>query len=226
MVSRGRAVPLGGAFCAAAGFVLLWVAIRLRLAGLIHADTTLVAAARRTALTHPHWLETMRAVTRLGEALPITCAAVATLVALVALGRMRQAAFVLAVAALVLTRLPVREVVARPRPPDPLTSASGWAFPSGHTTVATAAALTLLVLLFRPLSRPWQRALLIAVVIAWPLVVGVSRVALVAHWPSDVLGAWLYGAACVALAAALTKPWLTPRPEPRDDHDLATAPYG
>jgi undecaprenyl-diphosphatase len=219
-----RAVPLLGAFCAAAGFTLLWVAIHVRLAGLIHADSTLVAAARRTALMHPSWLRTMRAVTHLGDALPITCVAVATLVALVALGRTRQAAFVLAVAALVLTRLPVREVVARPRPADPLTSAGGWAFPSGHTTVATAAALTLLVLLFRPLPRPW-RAVLVAIVIAWPLVVGASRVALVAHWPSDILGAWLYGAACVALAAALTEPWLDPRPkpDPLDERDMTAS---
>lgn len=61
----------------------------------------------------------------------------------------------------------------------------GPSFPSKHTTLATLTC----VVLAQQTSRPETRLALAAVATA----VGVSRVSLGVHWPSDVLAGWLFG---------------------------------
>ena len=68
-------------------------------------------------------------------------------------------------------------------------------FPSGHTAVSFAAVFALKA----SGSRLWKPALAVAVVIAF------SRLYLYVHWPSDVLGGALLGAALGYAAGALVK---------------------
>lgn len=104
-----------------------------------------------------------------------------------------------------LVRLVLNRAVGRPRPPAALhlVAAHGFAFPSGHTTTATMAygLLAVLVVLLLPAARRW--AGLGAVVLA--AAVGVSRVYLGVHWPTDVLGGWALGVAWLALAGAISR---------------------
>ncbi|MEW2511986.1 phosphatase PAP2 family protein [Streptomyces sp. NPDC046870] len=99
----------------------------------------------------------------------------------------------------------VKSAVGRPRPvwPDPVDSAHYAAFPSGHAMTATVVCGLLLWLLHRHGPRPavWRTAVTAAVVSV--LGVGVTRVWLGVHWPSDVLGGWLAGAALVAAAVTV-----------------------
>src|SRR2546430_2671644 len=107
-----------------------------------------------------------------------------------------------------------------PRPPDHRTAARAaaaltlcsallltlvdWAsyaaFPSGHAMTATVVCGLLLWLLHRygPGRAVWRTALAMGVVSV--LGVGLTRVWLGVHWPSDVVGGWLLGAMLVALA--------------------------
>ncbi|MFD7130704.1 phosphatase PAP2 family protein [Streptomyces sp. NPDC059894] len=95
----------------------------------------------------------------------------------------------------------------RPRWPDPVDSAHYAAFPSGHALTATVVLGLLLWLLYRHGVRPavWRTAVAVAVVSVAG--VGLTRVWLGVHWPSDVLGGWLLGTTVVALAIAAHLRW-------------------
>ncbi|KUM93320.1 hypothetical protein AQI88_27575 [Streptomyces cellostaticus] len=95
-----------------------------------------------------------------------------------------------------------KAAVDRPRPtwPDPVDSAHYAAFPSGHAMTATVVCGLLLWLLHRfGAGRAlWRTAVAVAAVSVAG--VGLTRVWLGVHWPSDVLGGWLFGALVVAVA--------------------------
>ncbi|MEU9456571.1 phosphatase PAP2 family protein [Streptomyces sp. NPDC048277] len=96
----------------------------------------------------------------------------------------------------------LKVAVGRPRPvwPDPVDSAGYAAFPSGHAMTATVVCGLLLWLLHRCGTGRvlWRTAVAAAGVSV--VGVGLTRVWLGVHWPSDVLGGWLLGALVVALA--------------------------
>jgi membrane-associated phospholipid phosphatase len=77
-----------------------------------------------------------------------------------------------------------------------------FGFPSGHATAAAAYVVTALYLLGRtPLGRGGRVAVGAVVVVVLGVGVGAARLALDAHWVSDVVGGWALGAACAAGAA-------------------------
>ncbi|KUN78183.1 phosphatase PAP2 family protein [Streptomyces griseoruber] len=96
----------------------------------------------------------------------------------------------------------LKAAVDRDRPvwPDPVDSAHYQAYPSGHALTATVVLGLLLWLLHRHgVSRPvWRAAVTVAVVSV--VGVGLTRIWLGVHWPSDVLGGWLLGALLVVVA--------------------------
>ncbi|WP_055524392.1 phosphatase PAP2 family protein [Streptomyces graminilatus] len=95
----------------------------------------------------------------------------------------------------------LKAAVGRARPvwPDPVDSAHYAAFPSGHAMTATVVCGLLLWLLRRYGAGAvvWRTAVAVAVVSV--VGVGLTRIWLGVHWPSDVLGGWLLGALVVAL---------------------------
>ena len=91
----------------------------------------------------------------------------------------------------------------RERPPNPLSEADGFSFPSGHAAAAAmaATALILLTLVLLPRGR-WLRRILLAVWFVMALLVAASRVFLSVHYPSDVI----IGLALGALSSSV--PWI------------------
>ena len=99
----------------------------------------------------------------------------------------------------------VKDYVARPRPPGAdLIPTAGFSFPSGHALNSTTTYGLLALVVWRSgLPRPVRLAVVVVVGLTLPFLIGLSRVGLDVHHPSDVLGGWLAGIAFVALAATL-----------------------
>lgn len=81
-------------------------------------------------------------------------------------------------------------------------TAGGPTFPSGHTTAATIFAACVVWALVPRMQTTAQRVGLVLAGAAYAGVMGLTRVWLGVHWPSDVVGGWLYGIAAASLAVA------------------------
>ncbi len=102
-----------------------------------------------------------------------------------------------------LFHLLMKAVIPRERPSNfdwaiPLENVySTRSFPSGHTSTAFAIGLTLFLLLD---DRRWAWTALI-----WGILVGISRVAVGVHFPSDVLGGYGVGAIGAGIAILISE---------------------
>jgi undecaprenyl-diphosphatase len=83
-------------------------------------------------------------------------------------------------------------------------------FPSGHSMMSAVVYLTLGALLVRIHPKRRTKAYILTIAVITTLAVGVSRVYMGVHWPSDVLGGWTLGAAW-ALLCWLVARWLKMR---------------
>jgi undecaprenyl-diphosphatase len=85
---------------------------------------------------------------------------------------------------------------ARPTLEPHLVVVKTWSFPSGHAASSMIFYLTL-ALALAPEGR-WRRIAAGAAILL-SLLIGVSRVMLGVHWPSDVVGGWSFGMLWVML---------------------------
>lgn len=90
----------------------------------------------------------------------------------------------------------------RPSVADWAGAAGGPTFPSGHTTMATIFATSCVWALAPRTRTRTQLTLLCGAAGLYAVTVGLTRVWLGVHWPSDALGGWLYGTAWIILAAS------------------------
>lgn len=83
----------------------------------------------------------------------------------------------------------------RPRPElvEHAVRVTNASFPSGHSMMAAMVYLTLGILLSRTQPKRRVRAFILTVSILIPALVGISRVYLGVHWPTDVLAGWMLG---------------------------------
>jgi undecaprenyl-diphosphatase len=154
----------------------------------------------------PHWLpEAMTNLTALGSMTVLPLVTLAVVFYLMLARRRRTALFLLLATSggIVLGAL-LKLAFARPRPAlvPHLVDVTSSSFPSGHAADSAIVYLTLAALLARSVPERGPRLYVIAVAILLTLSIGVSRVYLGVHWPSDVVAGWSIGAAW-ALACSI-----------------------
>ena len=106
----------------------------------------------------------------------------------------------------------LKEIFARQRPELASMTAytGGYAFPSGHAMTAAVTYLTLGILFASTLERSALKAYVIGVAIVLAVAVGISRVYLGVHWPSDVIAGWAAGTVWALLMWLIAR-WFTKR---------------
>lgn len=147
--------------------------------------------------------DTLATVNRLGDWPGFLAVYLAALMALL-LGRCRvETLFLLLTLPLRVGSALIKELVERPRPLAELVvvsdESSSYSFPSGHAYGAVLLFGLLIYLLavavpWRPLRWIGQGVCLLII-----LLMGMARVDLGAHWPSDVIGSYLWGGLVVAV---------------------------
>ena len=191
--------PWVGLACVLAFIILATLVVRR---GSLAFDEPLAAAIQ--ALPIPVWF--WEACTFLGGAVLVPIEIGFVLGA--ALTRRFRLAIILAVVlivAAVFTDL-VKDYVARPRPTvNPLVVMTGYSFPSGHTLNSTVTYGLLALVAWRSRLPLAARRVAVFLGVTIPVLVGLSRIALGVHYPTDVLAGWLVGVALVALAATLVR---------------------
>jgi undecaprenyl-diphosphatase len=170
-------------------------------------------AGDRSPIGPPSVQDAARDVTALGGVTVLTLLTVAISGFLFLDGKRRMALFVCAsVVSGTLVSAILKSLFQRPRPDIVPHGAyvSTSSFPSGHSMLSAVTYLTLGALLARSHERKRIKTYILALAALLTLMVGVSRVYLGVHWPTDVLAGWTAGASW-AIICWLTARWLQNR---------------
>jgi membrane-associated phospholipid phosphatase len=186
---------------AAVTFALLLLLVRAAWAPLRNLDAGIAAAFNRIDAAHPELVKAAVVVSDIFD--PNVFRIVLTAIALVYLirGERHHATWlVVTVFGGAALGFALKEIVGRARPvlPDPVATAPGLSFPSGHALGASIGCCLLLLTTLRFLPRGGR----IAAVIAAALIVGsvaIARVVLGVHFVSDVLAGITLGIGWVAV---------------------------
>ncbi|MGH2384438.1 MAG: phosphatase PAP2 family protein [Candidatus Limnocylindria bacterium] len=153
-------------------------------------------------------LSPLRWITELGSTGAVTVVALVTLLVGILIGPWRHGlAGALTIAVASLANQGVKAFIARQRPDlfEPIVVEHGFSFPSGHAVLSMVAYGVLTVLITRSRLSRRARQVVVAALGLLILLIGLSRVWLGVHYPTDVVAGWTAGAVIVLLFARLTR---------------------
>ena len=197
---RGRRLGWMAGICAGILLVLMAGAVGLWPLAPIDRSVEALAAGFRGSAYH-RWLVV---ITALGDGLFLTLVAVVTIASFLFTGaRWRAFFYALIFSALPVTVFGIKYVIARARPTDlPYTGIDVFSFPSSHAANAALIYGAIAGLTFVTF-RGWFRRFMTGAFLLLPLMIGVSRVYLGAHWFSDVLAGYAIAGLFLVLLALL-----------------------
>ena len=197
---------LVSAAAAVAVYALLWVGYVSQWNWLTTMDSSALETTYRFGVARPAWVSTWNVIcTVLGPG-PFRIAGVVVIIAMLWRRNVRVALFVLLsveVSGLVLVL--AKHASDRPRPATALVYVLETAFPSGHALGVMVGVLAYSAIVWpavRPSLRVWIGILGAALVV----VIGIGRVVLNVHHPSDVLAGWALGYAYFVVCMLIVPP--------------------
>jgi undecaprenyl-diphosphatase len=175
----------------------------------------------------PAWVEeAVRDITSLGSFPILIILVTLTVLYLLLSGRTRTGWFIAAAVvggALVSTVL--KELFNRTRPDiGDVTRVFTASFPSGHATTSAVVYLTIGALLAGAADVRRLKALYLGGAVFLTVIIGITRLYLGVHYPTDVLAGWAIGTAWALLCWAIYHLWL--RPAPQDVEPAPNTRYG
>ena len=163
-------------------------------------DTAILQLIRQ--LQSPFLDTFMSVLTDFGGVIVVSAATLITIALFVLKKEYIRATMVtMAMGGAVVLNLVLKSVFERARPDlwDRLVNESSYSFPSGHSMVTAALGFTLIVVLWNSRYRWWA----VGFGVAYPIIIGFTRLYLGVHYPTDIVGGWLVSAAWVAASALI-----------------------
>lgn len=147
----------------------------------------------------------MKAITFLGNHKFLIPANLLLIAVLLVYKKRKQALLVTIVALSSLGIMSIlKNLFQRNRPENPLVEGiTNYSFPSGHAFMSVVFFGLLLYLISDFIKIRWLRMLLTGMLIVLLLLIGVSRIYLNVHYPTDVIAGWLLGCSLLILFIAM-----------------------
>ncbi|KIL41425.1 hypothetical protein SD70_07210 [Gordoniibacillus kamchatkensis] len=196
-------IQLSRAFVISLICVIGFGAIALMIGDNAIAEFDRSVAAFIQGLESPPLTQVMIFFTNIGAGWPVVAIAIAIMAFLYIVLRHRKELllFVAVVAGSTLLNEILKHVFQRARPVvHRIVEANGFSFPSGHSMAAFSLYGVASFLLWRHIPTAFGRVILILISVAMIALIGISRIYLGVHYPSDVLGGFLASGAWLAAA--------------------------
>ena len=147
----------------------------------------------------------MKIITFLGSALSIILLTV--LLIIVVKGKRNKILIIINVIVTTLLNQLLKNVFQRGRPIDSIIEESGYSFPSGHSMVSMAFYGFLIYLVYK--SNIKYKGLIVGLLSVLIVLIGISRIYLGVHYPTDVIGGFTLSLSYLLLFIDITKPNFT-----------------
>ncbi|AYE93928.1 phosphatase PAP2 family protein [Mycobacterium paragordonae] len=181
-------------FAAVALYAALWVGHRQHWGWLHEFDWALLNPAHDIGIKHAGWVRFWVIVSFVLGPIPLRLVTLAAMVFALVRRRVRMGLLLMLCGPLNgFVTLVAKNLAGRPRPTTALVYATETSFPSGHALEAMCSLLALLALGLPMMKSGPARAVAMVLAGLGVFIVGVARVALNVHHPSDVIAGWALG---------------------------------
>ena len=193
---------------AVAVYALMWIGYASQWNWLMTIDASWLDATHRYAVTHPGWVTSWNTFCTVFSPTGFRLLGLVVIIVSLVRRNLRAAFFVLISVELagLITEI-AKHAANRPRPLTALVSASSSSFPSGHALGVIVGVLALLTVVLPVIHRP-LRGWLVALGAFTVIAIGIGRVVLNVHHPSDVVAGWALGytyfVACLLMVRPVT----------------------
>jgi membrane-associated phospholipid phosphatase len=197
---------IASAALAVAVYALLWIGFASHWNWVTTTDASFLETGHRYGAAHPGWVTAWNVFCTVLGPTAFRLLTVGVIIFSLVRRHVRVALFLVISVELsgVITEI-AKYAASRPRPATALVSAPSTSFPSGHAFGVMVGVLALLTVLHPVVRRP-MRVSLAALGALTVAAIGVGRVVLNVHYPSDVLAGWAFGYAYFVACLLLIPP--------------------